>query len=472
MAGKKGLASRLLRWSARGVLALGVLYLSGLAAFELKEAELEFEGIPDNPILADVPADFLFGASTSAHQIEGGNVYNDWARFESDPSHILDGKPSGVAADHWNRVPEDVQLLEDLGANAYRFSIEWSRVEPVEGSWNEEAWAHYADEIAQLRAADIELMVTLLHFTLPTWIADRGGLTAEDFPERFARFAAEAARRFGADVPLWCTVNEPNVQMYQSYVQGVWPPGVQDTSQASLAFAGLVRGHTAAVASIRTVDPEAQVGAAMNLIVFDPSQRWSVLDWVAAREADKGFNWAFYDSIKEGRISFHLAGFPEIDEELPGLAGSADYFGINYYRRNLVRFTPSAPGLVTLLQGPGPLSDAGVEIYPEGLLRLIRRVWSRYELPIYITENGIADAEGSQRADYLRSHTHAVMQAIGEGIPVKGYFHWSLLDNYEWSEGYGPRFGLYRVDYDSLERHPGPATREFSRLAALLAGPR
>jgi len=460
---------RLGRWGLRLLIVLGVIYLIALGALGLKEANPDFGQVPDNPIVAQTPANFLFGAATSAHQIEGGNTHNDWAAFEADPSLIRDGQPSGAATDHWNRVSEDVRLLGDLGANAYRFSIEWSRVEPVEDQWDEAAWAHYADEIAQLKAADIDLMVTLLHFTLPRWLAERGGLTATDFPERFARLASEAASRFGSEVRLWCTVNEPNVQMYQGYVQGVWPPGISDTSQAATAFAGLLRGHAAAAAAIRAADSDAHVGAAVNLIVFDPSRRWFLLDWIAAREADKGFNWAFYDSIQAGRITFNLAGFPEIDEELPGLAGSADFFGLNYYRRNLVRFSPKAPGLVTLLQGPGPLSDSGVEIYPEGLLRLIRRVWSRYELPIFITENGVSDSDGDLRPDFLRGHLHAVMQAITEDIPVEGYFHWSLLDNYEWSEGYGPRFGLYAVDFETFERKPGAATQEFSRLAGLLA---
>jgi beta-glucosidase len=465
----RGPLVRLRRWGLAVVAVLVVAYVAALAVFELGEREPSFDEIPDNPFSAEMPPAFLWGAATSAHQVEGGNVHNDWARFEADPSHIRDGKPSGAATDHFNRVAEDVRLLSDIGANAYRFSIEWSRVEPEEGKWDEKAWAHYGDEIARLRQAEIVPMVTLLHFTLPAWIAERGGLTADDFADRFARFAAETARRFGNDVDLWCTVNEPNVQMYQSYVQGVWPPGVRDTKKASVAFSGLVRGHAAAAAAIREADAGARVGAAINLIVFDPARRWWLLDWIAAREADRGFNWAFYDSIKSGRISLRLAGFPEVDEPLSGLAGSADYFGINYYRRNLVRFTPSAPGLVTLLQGPGPLSDSGVEVYPEGLLRLLRRVWDRYGLPIYITENGVSDASGRLRPGYLRGHAHAVARAIDEGIQVDGYFHWSLLDNYEWSEGYGPRFGLYTVDFETFERRRGEGAEEFARLAKLLS---
>ncbi len=293
-------------------------------------------------------------------------------------------------------------------------------------------------------------------------------MTAPDFADRFERFAAEAARRFGEAVTYWCTVNEPNVQMYQGYVEGVWPPGVRDAEQASRAFAGLVRGHARAAQAIKAADPQARVGAAVNLIVFDPQRRWWLPDWIAAREADRGFNWAFYDSVERGAVTLRVAGFPEIDEPMAALAGSADFFGINYYRRNIVRFSPGAPGLVELLQGPGPLSDSGVEIYPEGLLRLIRRAWERYELPIIVTENGVSDASGTLRPGFLRSHVYSVSRALEEGIPIEGYFHWSLMDNFEWAEGFGPRFGLYGVDYETLERIPGPGAEEFRRIGRSL----
>ncbi|MDH3498193.1 MAG: family 1 glycosylhydrolase [Gemmatimonadota bacterium] len=457
------------RWVLGAIGGLLAAYLVATLAFRLSHPDLRFSVIPENPIVTGLPAGFLWGAATSAHQVEGGNLRNDWARFEAVPGNIRGGAGSGRAADHWNRVAQDVGLLRDLGANAYRFSIEWSRVEPDPGQWDESAWAHYADEVAQLRRAGVEPMVTLLHFTLPTWLTDRGGLTADDFAQRFAAFAAEAVRRLGADVRYWCTVNEPNVQMYQGYVVGVWPPGVQDRHQASRAFAGLVRGHALAAHAIKAARPGARVGAAVNLIVFDPVRRWWLLDWIGAREADRGFNWAFYDSVKRSAISLHIAGFPELDEPMTELAGSADFVGVNYYRRNLVRFSPRAPGLVELLQGPGPLSDTGVEIYPEGLLRLLRRVWDRYGLPIIVTENGVADSTGRLRPTYLRAHVYALARAVGEGIPVEGYFHWSLLDNFEWAEGFEPRFGLYRVDYDTQERVAGPGAVEFRRLVAIAA---
>ncbi len=461
------MSGRARRWARRLGVALAVLgaaYLGACLAFQLRTPRVAFGEIPSRPLEGVAPADLLWGVATSAHQIEGGNVWNDWARFEAEPGNIRGGRPSGRASDHWSRMAGDVALMQELGVNAYRFSIEWSRVEPVEGAWSDEAWLWYEELVHRLGEAGITPMVTLLHFTLPAWLADRGGLAADDFPELFGRFASEAARRLGARVDLWCTLNEPNVQMYQGYVEGVWPPGISDTAAASAAFAGSVRAHAAAARALRRADPGASIGLAINNIVFDPASRWSLLDWIAAGQADSGFNWAHYDSIAAGRVRFRLAGFPSIDEPLETLLGSADWVGINYYRRNLVRFDAGAPGLVELSPGPGPRSDSGVEIHPEGLLRLLRRIWKRYSLPIYVTENGVSDASDRLRADFLRSHAYAVARALQEEIPVRGYFHWSLLDNFEWSEGFEPRFGLYRVDYETFERTATRGAAEFRRL--------
>ncbi|MFI5006016.1 MAG: glycoside hydrolase family 1 protein [Solirubrobacterales bacterium] len=410
------------------------------------------------------PSGFLWGVATAAHQIEGGNT-NDWSRFEEEPGRIADGERSGSAVDSWNRMPEDVALLSSLKANAYRFSIEWSRLEPSEGTWDEAAWARYGDLVVRLRDARIEPMVTLLHFTLPRWLADRGGVTARDFPERFARFSAEAARRLGPRVDLWCTINEPNVQMYLGYVEGIWPPGQKSPVQAAAAFAGLLRAHALAASALREHDRGAQVGVAVNVISFEPASRLWLTDWVAARVAAEAFDWSFYDSVRAGRIRFHAPGFPSLDEPVPALTGSADWVGVNYYRRERIHFTPSTPAYVGFEPGTGPQSDVGWGIHPEGLLRLLRLTWNRYRLPVYVTENGIADAAGSMRSDFIRVHAYAMSKAISEGIPVRGYFHWSLTDNFEWTQGFTPRFGLFRVDYKTLERRPAGGSEAFRSLA-------
>src|SRR5262245_12087486 len=183
-----------------------------------------------------LPRGFLWGTATSAHQVEGGNTRNDWAAFEALPGRIARGERSGMAVDHWRRVAQDVALMKALGANSYRLSIEWSRLEPEDGRWDEASWEHYGEELAQLRAAGSEPLRRLRHFTRPRWLAERGGVASSDFPARFARFAAEAARRLGGEVDLWCTINEPNVQMYLGYLEGVWPPGRRSPQEAVAAF--------------------------------------------------------------------------------------------------------------------------------------------------------------------------------------------------------------------------------------------
>lgn len=449
--------------SVAGLCLLG--YLGTARHYQRTNPQPSLDGDASVAFTPAWPVGFMWGTATAAHQVEGGNTHNDWYRFEHEKGTIAHGDTSGLTTDHWNRVAEDVALMKDLGANAYRFSIEWSRVEPVEGTWDQAAWAHYANEVMQLRAAGIQPMVTLLHFTLPQWMADRGGVTAPDFPEKFGRFAAEAVRWLGPQVIYWCTVNEPQVQMYNGYVTGYWPPRIKDNAKATQAFVGLLRGHAAAAVAIRKGSPVAQIGAASNMIWFEPANRWNVLEWYVSQTVAEGFNWAFYESIKNGRMQLHLPGFPTVDEDAPSLKGTVDWIGINYYRRNLVRFKPGAPGMVDISAGPGELSDAKVELYPAGLLALIREGWKRYRLPIMITEYGVADSTGAHRPRFQREHAYAIAQAIREGADVRGAFHWSLTDNFEWAEGYGWRFGLYRLDLKTLVRSPAPGSEEFTRLA-------
>jgi beta-glucosidase len=417
--------------------------------------------------------DFLMGVATSAYQIEGGNIYSDWHHAE-ETGAIQVAERCGDAVDGWNRVPGDIQLIRSIGANAYRFSIEWSRLEPTAGHFDEAAFQHYADEVAQLRAAGITPMVTLLHFTLPEWLAERGGVLAPDFPELFAAFAHEAARRLGNQVTLWCTLNEPNVQNVASYLGGGWPPGRNSREEAAEAFAAMLKAHAAAAAVLHREVPGAQVGMAMAVAYFEPNFWLSPLDWAVTVASAHAFNLAYNDSVAAGRILFHLPGFPALDEPVEGLAGSCDFFGMNYYRRVLmtVDFT-SARFVEQMAPKAGAHNDLGWGVYPEGLLPLLREMWGRYKLPIYITENGTADKEGAARAAFLDAHLYAVGLALQEGIPVKGYFHWSLMDNFEWEAGFGPRFGLFRVDRgDNYKRVETAGAVEFRRLAGKILGGR
>jgi len=366
-------------------------------------------------------------------------------------------------------MAEDVALMKAIRANAYRFSIEWSRVEPVEGTWNEEAWARYAFLVRQLRGAGITPAATLLHFTLPLWMADRGGVTAPDFPDRFGRFAAEAGRRLGPGVDLWITLNEPVVQMYVGYVLGEWPPQRKDPAEATRAFAGLLRAHAAAARALRAADPGARIGVANNVMLLEPRSRLMVGDWLAAGFVDQLWNWSFPDAVRDGRARLRLPG-ASIDERIDGLAGSVDFFGLNYYFRYFVRLAPGAPDLVELTAGPGLRSELGGtepvgDSPPEALFLLMREAWKRYRLPIYVTEGGIADDEGTMRGPLIRGQVEAIQRGRAEGIAVGGYFHWTLVDNFEWEKGYRPRFGLYRLDRQTLARTPAGGADVFAALA-------
>jgi len=453
------------RWVSLSVVAaLSITYLAAILYLVWAYPTITFSPGDETKPIVKMPDDFLFGTATSAHQIEGGNDKNDWAAFEREAGRIKHGDVSGQACDSWNRIDDDIALMQELGANSYRFSIEWSRLEPTDGVWDDAAWNHYAGQLKKLKAHGIAPMVTLLHFTLPHWLAQRGGATAADFPEKFGRFARVAAERLGPDVALWCTINEPNIMMYFGYVTGIFPPGKKSNADAVHAFAGLVRAHAAATVALKQVAPKAKVGAAIHLVDFEPKQRWNLADWGAAHAAASAFNWAFCDSIQSGHIRFNAPGFPSINEPLPACA-PVDFIGVNYYRRDLVHFALTTPGLIETGPGPGEQNDLGWEIHPEGLLVLLREVHHRYHVPIYITENGLADAHDTKRAPFLRQHLHALQRAVNEGIPVKGYYHWSLLDNFEWAEGFEPRFGLYKMNYKTLSRTPTAGAEMFKKIA-------
>jgi beta-glucosidase len=354
--------------------------------------------------------------------------------------------------------------MKALGANSYRLSLEWSRVQPHSSRWDERAWAHYCKEIDRLREARIEPMVTLHHFTVPNWL--EGGVLAPSFPDRFGCFAHEAARRLGRSVTLWCTINEPNVLIYNGFIDGIWPPGVKDGWKAFDAFVNLLRAHAASATAVRAGTKGAKIGAAVHLRVFDPFRPWLPPDRFLSQLAARLFNWLFYDSITRGGIRISLGGRTILDEAIPELRSSVDWFGVNYYTRDLVRCIPRWP-LFQRTYGPGPKNDLGWEIYPDGLLQVLRDAHSRYHLPIYVTENGIADRQGSKRAAFLRAHVEAIAQATREGIPVRGYFHWSLMDNFEWNDGFAPRYGLLSVDCKTtaLNRSPAGGYETFAVLA-------
>jgi beta-glucosidase len=460
---------KLLRGLVVLAVVLAVAWLGVCGWLSYRAPSVEFAAADMARPALPLPAGFLWGTASAAHQVEGGNT-NDWTRFEARPGRIERGETSAVAADGWNRMSDDIALMKRVRANAYRFSIEWSRLEPTDGSWNEPAWERYASFVKALRAEGVTPMVTLLHFTLPLWMADRGGVTSADFPDRFARFAAEAGKRLGPDVDLWVTLNEPNVQMYMGYVSGVWPPELKSPSEAVKAYLGLLRGHAAAAKALRAADPGVRIGIAHNVMLLQPRSRLVLTDWLGAKLVDASWNWACADAVRDGRGRLWLPGGGSVDQPIPELAGTTDFVGLNYYFRYFVRFAPGTAEGFAMTPGPGLVSEIGGrdpkgDSPPEALYLLMREAWRRYRQPIYVTEGGIADEKGTMRGALVRGQRHAIDRALAEGIPVRGYLHWTLVDNFEWDKGYRPKFGLFHVDRQTLERTPAGGSEVFAELA-------
>lgn len=348
---------------------------------------------------------FLFGAATSAHQVEGNNVHNDWWAWEREG--VARAK-SGQAADHYNRFREDFALASQLGHTAQRFGIEWSRVEPKRGSWDEREITHYREVLQELRRLKLVSFVTLHHFTNPVWLAQAGGWENPESVERFGRYVEKIVIELGELVDFWITINDPMVYALKGFWEGAWPPGIRRASLNVWRVVGnLARAHRLAYQIIHKRLPRAQVGIAQNFVAGLP---W-LSDW--------WFNHRF----------------------LRKAAGRHDFIGVNYY-------FPQVP-----MGWQGPRSDMGWPIQAAGLTDVLLSA-RQYRKPIYVTENGVADAADRLRGDFIRDHVRAVEAAQAKGADVRGYLHWSLLDNFEWDKGFGPRFGLVEVDYKTLERKP------------------
>ncbi|MBI4868667.1 MAG: family 1 glycosylhydrolase [Candidatus Wallbacteria bacterium] len=421
------------------------------------------------------PAGFLWGTATAAHQVEGNNSNSDWWDWEQVPGRIKNGDKSGLADDHYRLYPQDLALARGLGTNSYRFSVEWARLEPEEGKFDEQQVAHYRQMLEACKANGLKPVITLFHFTLPRWMAAKGGWLNPSCVTRFEQFAAFAGQRFGDLADLWCTLNEPVVYLGAGYLKGVFPPGVQDLRQALVVMENLARGHALAARALRSSDrvaaagagPAAVVTVAHHMRVFDPARGWHPIDIVATRAVDYIFNKAFLNAITRGRLLFNLPGFPRVDVTIPFGVKSLDILGVNYYSRDLIKFNPRSPILSDQVSPPGcPTNDLGWEIYPEGFYRVLVGAWKDYGLPILVTENGVADGSDSKRSQFLLRHLQAMARAMKEGVPVLGYMHWSLMDNFEWAEGFWPRFGLFRVDYATQERRPTSAAQLYRQIIA------
>lgn len=399
------------------------------------------------------PPGFLWGTATAAHQVEGDNHNNDWWLWEQQPGRIADGSRSAAAVEWWaGRAEEDLARAAQLGLTAQRISLEWSRLEPAPGRFDEEAFARYRRLLLRMGELGMTRSVTLFHFTLPQWAAAQGSWLSKTLPARFARFAAECVSRLGDVVEWWATMNEPMILVYNAYQGTRWPPGLGSMPAGFAALANLLRGHHEAYLAVKQVRPDAQVGIVLNLPIFDPARptRW---DRLAAGLQSGVFNDLQTRALARGRLDPPLA-FPP--QPLPAGPNAMDWIGLNYYGRYLVRFDPTLPARLFgrhVQEGITSGENDWGEVYPHGLTRRLLEL-NALGKPLFVTENGIFDANDTRRPAYLLRHLRAVHAAIRQGADVRGYFYWSLLDNFEWAEGWTTPFGLIAVDPATQTRTP------------------
>ncbi|HXH80615.1 GH1 family beta-glucosidase [Nocardioides sp.] len=459
------------------------------------------------------PPEFLWGAATAAFQIEGataedGRTPSIWDTFARIPGAVVNGDTGDVACDHYRRMPQDVALMRDLNLNAYRFSVAWPRVRPDVGPANQAGLDFYRRLVDELLGAGIRPWVTLYHWDLPQTLEDAGGWTNRDTSYRFAEYALSVHDAIGDRAPTWTTLNEPWCTAFLGYTGGQHAPGRQEGVAGLVAAHHLMLGHGLVVEELRRRTATADLGITLNLTVADPHDPTDELDRDAARRIDALHNRVFLDPILRGTYPADLLqdtadlmwqGRPWADVvrhgDLATISAPIDVLGVNYYKGDAVsgrqhedvtgfagdhaERPTSTPFVgcedVTFPSRGLPVTDMGWEVQPEGLTRLLKRIHDDYDAPVmYVTENGAAYADtvaadgtvdDPDRVAYVEDHLRAVHAAIEQGVDVRGFFQWSLLDNYEWAYGYGKRFGIVHVDYDTQVRTPKSSALFYAEVA-------
>lgn len=460
------------------------------------------------------PAGFLWGAATASYQIEGavaedGRTPSIWDTFSRLPGAVLDGDTGDVACDHYHRMPQDVALMRELGLASYRFSVAWPRVRPDGGAVDQRGLDFYRRLVDELHDAGIRPWLTLYHWDLPQALEDAGGWTNRDTAYRFAEYAATVHDAIGDRVPVWTTLNEPWCSAFLGYTGGQHAPGRQEGVAGLVAAHHLLLGHGLVVDELRRRGADNQLGLTLNFTVADPHEPADELDQDAARRIDALHNRVFLDPVFRGTYPADLLedtreltwqGQPWTavvrDGDLGLISTPLDLLGVNYYKGDAVSGHPHTdvtgtggvhPSRPTRTPFVGcedvifpsrrlPVTDMGWEVQPEGLTRLLTRLAADYGVPpMYVTENGAAYVDSPapdgavrdpERIAYVDAHLRAVHAAIEQGADVRGYFYWSLLDNFEWAYGYAKRFGIVYVDYATQRRTPKDSARWYADVAA------
>ncbi|MFA5817531.1 MAG: glycoside hydrolase family 1 protein [Bacteroidales bacterium] len=421
--------------------------------FQISRPQLKWDWSKIDTNKISFPKDFLWGVATAAHQVEGYNTNNQWYLWESTVDAtgnpmIAGGQKSGIACDHWNRYSQDIGLMKELGVKSYRFSVEWSRIEPQQGVFDSLAIKHYQDVCDSLIANGIVPMVTLHHFTNPIWFEKIGAFEKKENVADFIRFTEVVYMALRDRVKLWCTINEPAVYVVEGYFQGANPPGKKDPKLAAVVLRNILEAHVQAYYKIKSLPggDQARVGVVKNMTQMDPYRKWHLGDWVFANLIDGVFNGTTLNFLKTGKYRFNMPTMARLIDENLKAKGSLDFIGLNYYSHYNYKFSFNLDKAFQAKLLPGEIkTDMDYAMYPEGFYRAIKTV-SELGVPVYITENGIADAKDDRRELFISQYLYAVSKALSDGYDIKGYYYWTLMDNFEWSLGYDMKFGLYSVD--------------------------
>lgn len=381
------------------------------------------------------PKNFLWGTATSAHQTEGNNSNSDWWRWEQAKSghqkHPLD--TSGIACDSYHRYEEDFDLCNDLNNNAVRISVEWARLEPKEGVFDEEEFEHYEKVLRAAKKRGFKTFVTLHHFTNPLWFSKKGGWSNLKSPFYFKRYAKKCAEELGSNINFFLTINEPQVYIMQSYLRGIWPPNKRNIISSFLVYINMIRAHNAAYKSVKGVNLKYKIGIVKNIVWFKTKSHP-------------------FDKVFAKILNFFVSDF-----FLLPIRKQLDLIGLNFYfTTNIKNFKTKNPD--------NRNSDLGWWIESVGLEKILLKL-KRYKMPVYVTENGLADSKDILRRDFIRDMLVSCAKAIQCGADLRGYFHWSLLDNFEWAEGFWPKFGLYNVDRkNNLKRIARSSSKYYAKI--------
>jgi len=426
----------------------------------------------------DIVLPALCGVSVSEYQVSGADICkgSNWAAWENKKTHnghstIARNQTSGIACDFWHNYKQDIQLIKELGCNAFRLSVEWSIIEPQEGQFNQEAINHYKELCAELVANDITPMITLHHFTHPQWFEEKGAFEHTENIRYFVRFCSHIFTQLHDKVTFWCTINEIGPYIFQGYIHGAFPPGKHSLYTAAKVMKNMLIAHVEVYNNLKVLPggDEAQIGIVHQYLPFESHSYTSLLEHIPSKFMNYIFNDAILHFLKTGELFPHV---PLLRTTIVDAPTSYDFMGLNFYSRvvlksNIFDKLISSNFNTTDIVAPScfdgeVMTDMEYPIYPEGLYIAITEM-AKLGKPIYVTENGVPDGNDDRRPMYIKRYLYALSRALREGYDVRGYFYWSLMDNFEWDRGYDKQFGLYAVDFTTQKRTLRPGAQYYQR---------